>query len=63
MTTAAPETIAFVVAAAKLLDLRLEAADVPAVATHYGFLMDFARVIDEPDPEPAPVFRPARPGV
>ena len=47
-----------VLAAARLVDLAITPDDLAAVTAHLALLRGFATVIGEPDPEPAPVYRP-----
>lgn len=47
-----------VLAAAQLVGLVISPDDLAAVTAHLVLLREFAAVVGEPCPEPAPVFRP-----
>ena len=57
------EVLAYVQAAARVLDLRLDDARVRAVATHFGRTAAMARLLQDaplaPEDEPAEIYRPA----
>lgn len=47
-----------VLAAARAVGLVIPPEDVAAVTAHLVLLRGFAAVVGDPDPQPAPVFRP-----
>lgn len=53
-----PPDEASVRAAAHAAGLPVEPADLPAVTAHVALLLRYAEEVGDPEPEPAPVFRP-----